>query len=95
MEKERLVFRVHAVKRMAQRGINAKEVHHALMTGETIKTYPEDKPYPSQLVLGWVGERPIHVVTALREEDAAKVIITAYEPDVLKWEPGFKRRRAR
>ena len=95
MHDEPLVFRVHALKRMAQRGIDETQVRHVLETGETIEAYPEDKPHPSQLVLGWAGERPIHVVAAQREPDAASVIITVYEPDTQKWEPGFKRRRVR
>jgi hypothetical protein len=45
MEANRLVFRVHAIRRMFQRHISEKEVRHVLETGETIETYPEDRPY--------------------------------------------------
>lgn len=51
----KLVFRVHAVRRMAERRVTVDEVRAALVQGETIEDYPDDTPYPSRLVLGWVG----------------------------------------
>ena len=60
----RLVFRVHAIQRMYERRISEEDVRHVLATGEVIKEYPEDTPYPSRLILGWCGDRPIHVVIA-------------------------------
>ena len=64
MSQFRLVFRVHAIQRMFQRRISEVEVKQAITSGETIETYPTDKPLPSRLVLGWSGPRPIHVVAA-------------------------------
>lgn len=52
-----LVFSTHAIKRMFERGISRTEVRHVLVTGKVIKEYPQDVPYPSQLVLGWSGNR--------------------------------------
>ena len=89
----RLVFRVHAIQRMYQRRINEDIVRHVLATGEVIEEYPKDVPFPSRLVLGWIGQRPIHVVAADNEEAQETIVITAYEPDAEKWEPGFRRRR--
>ena len=62
--KQSLVFRVHAIQRMFERAITKENVRQALATGKTIEAYPEDQPYPSRLVLGWAGTRPIHVVVA-------------------------------
>lgn len=47
-----LVFRLHAVQRMAGRRISAADVRYVLDTGLTVETYPDDTPYPSRLVLG-------------------------------------------
>jgi len=33
-----------------------------LNSGSIVEHYPEDTPFPSQLTLGWVGQRPVHVV---------------------------------
>jgi len=90
---QRLVFRVHAVQRMAERAIVPADVRHALDTGEVIAHYPDDTPYPSRMVLGWIGPRPVHVVAADNDEDQLTVIITVYEPDPELWEPEFKTRR--
>jgi len=89
----RLVFRVHAIQRMYQRVISEAEVRHAIATGETVEDYPDDTPYPSRLVLGWNGRRPIHVVVADNVDEEENIVITVYEPDPLEWEPDFKRRK--
>jgi hypothetical protein len=75
------------------RGINAEDVRQVLMTGEVIESYPEDPPYPSRLVLGFRGTRPMHVVAADIPEDRETVVITAYEPDPALWDAAFRRRR--
>lgn len=90
MAGEPLIFRVHAVERMAQRSIGVEDVRHVLETGEIIEDYPGDLPYPSALVLGWMQNRPLHVVAATAPE--ARIIITVYEPDPARWQPDFKRR---
>lgn len=89
----RLVFRVHALKRMFQRSVTAAMVRRVLETGETVETYPDDTPFPSRLVLGWIGARPLHVVAADNSQADETIVITVYEPDLSEWEQGFKRRK--
>lgn len=93
MAAPRLVFRVHAIRRMAQRNITVTEVREVLATGEVVEVYPDDTPYPSRLVLGWRGNRPIHVVAADNTDTVETIIITTYEPGTDQWEAGFRRRR--
>jgi hypothetical protein len=90
---KRLVFRVHAIRRMFQRSISEEDVRHVLDTGEVIEDYPQDQPYPSRLMLGWQGTWPIHIVVADNTQNDEIVVITVYEPDLVRWEPGFQRRR--
>jgi len=90
---ERLVFRVHAIQRMFEREISKEDIRQVLATGKTIEAYPDDKPYPSRLVLGWIGSRPIHVVVADNPTQGETIVITVYEPDLARWEPGFDKRR--
>jgi hypothetical protein len=66
---------------MYQRTISEVEVRHVIGTGETVEDYPDDTPYPSRLVLGWSGSRPIHVVVADNIDDQENIVITVYEPD--------------
>jgi hypothetical protein len=89
----RLVFRVHAVERMAERGIGASDVRQVLDSGEVIADYPGDLPYPSRLVLAWLGARPVHVVAADNHDDRITIVITVYEPDSALWETDFRTRR--
>lgn len=93
MAYERLIFRVHAVQRMLERGISDVDVRQALHEGEVIEDYPDDTPYPSRLVLGFRGDRPIHVVAADDSEGRQTVIITVYEPEPARWDPTFRRRK--
>jgi hypothetical protein len=76
---------------MAERGIREEDVARVIVEGKEIEGYPDDKPYPSRLLLGWVEQKPIHVVTAAGEHEI--IVITVYEPDPSLWEPGFERRK--
>jgi len=88
-----LVFRVHAIKRMFERGVSIEDVRHVLETGEHVEEYPDDKPFPSRLTLGFVGSRPLHVVAAEDRESNAAIIITVYEPRPEQWDNKFRRRK--
>ena len=93
MEPGLVIFRVHALRRMARRGISVDEVREALDSGEIIEAYPDDTPYPSRLVLGRAGLRPLHVVVAYDAGGGLTIVITAYEPDPARWGTDFRRRR--
>ena len=88
-----LVFRLHAVRRMLERGISEDEVGLIVEHGEVLEAYPDDEPYPSELLLGWVGARPLHVVVAHNIESQITFIITVYKPEMGEWEADFKRRK--
>ena len=90
----KVTYRVHAVRRMFERGISDAQVRQVLEGGEEITAYPDDKPYPSRLLLGWQGGRPLHVVAAYNAQGDEEIVITVYEPEVALWEEGFKRRRS-
>ena len=90
-----LIFRVHALQRMVERHIREADVQHVLDTGTTIESYPDDQPYPSRLVLGWVASRPIHVVIADAQALQETIVITVYEPDPERWETDYQTRKPR
>ena len=91
-EAGKIIFRTHAIKRMFQRRVDEKDVRSVLETGEIIEVYPDDTPYPSRLILGWLESRPIHVVAADNIADNETIVITVYEPELDKWSLNFKRR---
>lgn len=93
MKCDRIRITRHALQRMFDRGISPEDVRAVLMNGEAVEMYPDDKPYPSMLLLSRVGGRPLHVVVA---QDAAVgdcFVVTVYEPDATLWHEDFKKRR--
>jgi hypothetical protein len=78
---------------MFQRRIGVADVREVVERGETIEDRPDDLPYPSRLVLGFVDGRPLHVVVAEDVAASVAIVVTVYEPDPAQWRPGFKRRR--
>ncbi len=53
----------HATMARLNRGIKMIQLKQALSDGEIIERYPDDEPYPSCLVIGWLetGD-PLHIV---------------------------------
>lgn len=90
----KLVFRLHALQRMFERAVTIEDVRIVLASGETIKTYPDDTPYPSRLVLGWRANRPLHIVAADTTDGDTTIVITVYQPDAQQWQSDFKERRS-
>jgi hypothetical protein len=85
-------FSGHAIRRMFERQVMPYHVTEAVNNGEIIADYPHDTPYPSVLILGWVTQRPLHVVLA-KDPSGVCQVITAYWPDSLIWSTDFKTRR--
>ncbi|MBD9356864.1 DUF4258 domain-containing protein [Methylomonas albis] len=77
----KLIYRKHAIIRMFERGITDQDIRSVLVGGEVIANYPNDTPYPSQLVLGWVNGNPIHVLSATAEQERQHFSVK------LKWVP--------
>jgi len=83
----------HALEQMMERGISRETVKEVLRSGEIVEDYPDDKPYPSGLFLGWIKGEPLHVVAAFDSLTGWCFIITAYKPDVEHFESDYKTRR--
>ena len=83
----------HALERMMERAISRGIVRKVLLTGEIIEDYPDDKPFPTALFLGWSEGEPFHVVTALDSSTGYCFIITVYRPDLNHFEPDSRTRR--
>ena len=93
IQKSAIEWHRHALERMLERGISRREVTDALLTGEVIEDYPSDHPYPSFLVYGNPGGKPLHVVVAYDQEHEMLYIITAYCPDTLHFLDDYRTRR--
>jgi hypothetical protein len=82
----------HAKNRLAERGISVWDIQNAIMTGEIIIQYEDDKPFPSCLLLGSTEQsESIHVVAST--DEGFLYVITAYFPDENEWESDLKTRK--
>jgi hypothetical protein len=88
----RIQWHQHAFERLLERGITRAEAVGAIISGEVIEVYPEDRPYPSCLILHTAAE-PLHVVAAADPDARVCHVITAYRPDLEHFEPDFKTRK--
>jgi len=78
---------------MFERSIGEQEVKAVVVKGDVIASYPDDRPYPSELLLGFVGGRTLHVVASREPATGRCFVVTAYEPDPAVWNDDFKSRR--
>lgn len=80
--KQYLISR-HAQKRIDERHINHEELLKVILEGEIIEDYPDDKPYPSCLMMKYVRESE-HLYVVCAVNDLAH-IITVHWIDPEKW----------
>ena len=82
----------HAIERILKRGISREDVKQIIIKGEIIEDYPEDYPYHSCLMFGESNNgNPLHVVCGFGNGELW--IVTAYFPDLEKWNRDYKTRR--
>ena len=84
-------FTIHAFERCVERGISPEQVKSAILSGEIIEDYPNDKYGPSCLIYGATREGKIlHVQCSMEPV----WIVTAYDPTLNpeEWNRDYKRR---
>lgn len=97
---QRILYKDHGEQKRRTEGVTTADVRSVLEDGLVLRRYPEDQPFESYLVLGWIHGparlgtyergRPIHVVAADDDEREVTWIITIYEPDPSEWIDEFK-----
>jgi len=88
-------YRLHALHQMIERGITRADVGRALTAGDVIETtHRTGRPLPTRLLLGWRGDRPLHVLVA-DHPAGTHYVITVYEPDAERWGADFRTRKER
>ena len=86
-----LFFTDHAVRQMIKWAITDVEVQEAILEGEIIEEYPEDKYGPSCLIYGDTSQgRPLHVLCSVPPRVR---VITTYQPQPNKWVNHRQRRQ--
>ena len=92
VETEEFRFTLHAVERCIERNISPTDVKSAIMHGDIIEEYPDDKYAPSCLIYGETEEGTIlHIQCSIEPV----WIVTVYDPTLMpeEWDNTFKRRR--
>ena len=90
---EKIEISRHAIKNALERGIDLKDALEIVRHGEIIKKYLDTKPHPCYLLLGYRGDKPIHVVVAKEEVTEECWLITVYYPDPDVWNEDFKSKK--
>jgi hypothetical protein len=86
-------FSHHAFKRTVERNISELEIMEAGKNAKIIEDYPDDKYFPSCLLLGFTKfGRPLHIQVSFADTEFVK-IITVYEPDEIEWTDNYSKRR--
>ena len=93
MDCKHLHFSRHAFERMFQRAIDPDAVAQLVSGGEVIADYPDDRPFPSALILGFHAGQPVHAVVARDQQTGDCYLVTIYRPDPAIWDDAFKTRR--
>lgn len=87
-----IIWTEHCGNRMRERLIKRADVLYCIKHGEIIENYPDDIS-PSCLVLGCsIAGAVLHVVCGIK--DGTVRMITAYYPNMTKWENDYRTRKA-
>ncbi len=95
MDCRRVIFSGHAIRQMFEREISRNDVCRVIADERIIAEYPDDRPYPSWLLLGMLHGRPIHVVLAYDDQTRCGYVVTVYVANPELWSDDFTIRRDR
>jgi len=89
---QRYQISLHADDERLADGLMIAEIESVLADCRVIETYPEDPRGESCLVLGFVKNRPVHIVCG-KNRAGHLVLITVYIPSMPKWKDTYTRNR--
>ncbi|MGH7887159.1 MAG: DUF4258 domain-containing protein [Candidatus Binatia bacterium] len=91
----RILWTYHVNLRLERRFISREAIIGAVDNYELVEQYPDDKYFPSYLLVGRHDEKFFHALFATDVEDRNVRLVTAYYPDPNEWETDLKTRRRR
>jgi len=89
----RILWTYHVNMRLGQRSITRETIIAAVESYEIVEAYPEDKYFPSYLLLGRQNEEVFHALFGTDVDGQNVRVITAYYPSPIEWEEDLKTRR--
>ena len=89
----RILWTYHVSMRLAGRFIPREAILAAVTTYQLVEAYPDDKYFPSYLILARHGSDAFHVMFATDVEGDNVRVVTSYRPDPGEWQADLKARR--
>ena len=91
---ESIEYSLHGAERRVGHDYTRADVRAALRDGEIIERYEDTGRGPSYLLLHWIDNRPLHVVTVDKAKEEKAVVVTLYDPQTRadKWTDDYRRR---
>lgn len=93
VREHKILWTYHANMRLRRRFIERDTILEAFESFEIIESYPDDKYFPSYLVLGRTEGTVFHALFAADVEGDNVCLVTAYLPDPRDWEQDLRTRR--
>jgi len=81
-------------EKLRLRRIRAADIEEAVKSGNIIEDDANDPRGASCLILGRVGNRPLHILFARLEAEEI-LVVTAYDPDPDEWKEDWQTRKDR
>lgn len=88
-----ILWTYHVNMRLGERFIARETIVAASASYEIVEEYPEDKYFPSYLLLGQQESVGFHVLLGVDVPGHNVRVVTAYYPDLEEWEADLKTRR--
>jgi hypothetical protein len=93
IEQNQFELSKHALDQSIIRDITISEIKQAIIKGNIIEDYPDDKYGASCLILGFThSNRPLHIQSSYPSRPLIK-IITIYQPSETLWKNNYTIRR--
>lgn len=89
----RILWTYHVNMRLGERPITRQMIVDATDSYAIVEEYPDDKYFPSYLLLGRTGDDAFHVLFGTDVSGRNVRVVTAYVPRAEEWEPNLKTRR--
>lgn len=89
----RILWTYHVNMRLGERAITRQMILDATTNYELVEAYPDDKYFPSYLLLGRTGDDTFHVLFGTDVPGRNVRVVTAYVPSPEEWKPDLKTRR--
>lgn len=89
----RILWTYHVNMRLGQRFIARDTIVGTSESYEIVEEYPDDKYFPSYLILAQRQSAGFHVLLGVDVPGHNVRVVTAYYPDLEEWEVDLKTRR--